>query len=113
MYQKILEILKERKRVNITEFHNLIPESKGEFSMYMPVNPGNNPNILWMGGINNEFTQAINKLMVDEKLIDWEPVDLMIYLWDGSPIYANIPIVTMRRAKGKKPCWMPIVLKLK
>lgn len=113
MKQKILEILKERKQVNITEFHNLIPESKGEFSMYMPVKPGNNPNILWMGGINKEFTQAINKLMVDEKLIDWEPVHLIIYLWAGSPIYANIPIATKRRAKGKKRCWMPIILKLK
>ncbi len=48
MKKKILKLLKERREINITEFHTFIPESKGEYAIYMPVKDNINPNILWM-----------------------------------------------------------------
>jgi hypothetical protein len=112
MKQKILELLKERREINITDFHTFIPESKGEYSIYMSVKPDINPNILWMAGVTQDFIKAFNELLIDEKLIDWKPVDIMCYMFDGSPIY-NTKLCEKKYLKKQTECWLPIAITLK
>jgi hypothetical protein len=112
MKEKIIKILKERGEINITDFYNLIPEIKGDYAMYMPVKKGYNENILWIAGVSQEFIKAINQLMIIEKIIEWEPVNVMFFVFDGSPIY-DMDIATYNKIlKNKKEYWLPIKLKL-
>jgi hypothetical protein len=111
MKEKIIKILKERGEINITDFYNLIPEIKGDYAMYMPVKKGYNENILWIAGVSQEFIKAINQLMIIEKIIEWESVNVMFFIWDGSPIY-SMEIATSKNLKNKKEYWLPIKLKL-
>jgi hypothetical protein len=110
MKQKILELLKERGKINITDFHTFIPELKGEYAMYMPVKQGLNPNILWIANVNQEFIKAFNELLIDEKIIKWEPADIWCYMYDGSPIYTNMKLCEKKHIKKSVECWLPIVI---
>jgi len=109
----ILDLLKKNGKINITDFHNLIPESKGDYAMYMPVIPGVNPNILWMAGVSQDFIKAFNELLIDEKQIEWKASDLMYYMFDGSPIYSDIKLCKKSYIKKQTKCWLPIVIALK
>ena len=112
MKKKIIEILKERGVLNITDLLNLMPEIKGEYSLYMPVKEGGNRNILWIGNVNLKFKKAFDELLMRDKIIAWYPADVWEFLWMGSPCY-KLPLVTPRRAKcGKKECWMPITIRM-
>ena len=112
MKQKILELLKEHREINSTDFTNLIPESKGEYTIYMPVREGINPNIVWMYGVTKQFIKDLNELMIDEKLIDWKSVDVMIFVFDGSPIY-TMKICDKKCLHHQNECWLPVVITLK
>lgn len=109
--ERILEILKERDKINITDFHNLIPESKGEYAMYMPVKGDANPNIILMSGVSMRFINAFNELIMNQ--ITFEVGDIYCFMFDGSPLYGGYPLCKKRNLKGKKECWLPIVIKLK
>jgi len=110
MKQKILELLKERHEINITDFHTLIPESKGEYAMYMPVRSGLNPNILWMSRVSQDFIKVFNELMIEEGLIEWKPSNILRFMLDGSPIYSSIRLCKTRYIKKETECWLPIVI---
>jgi len=112
MKQKILELLKEKREINITDFHKLIPQSKGEYAIYMPVKKGINPNILWMAKLTQDFIKAFNELLIEEKLIEWKPVSIVSYLFDGSPIY-DMELFQEKYLKKEVECWLPIVITLK
>lgn len=112
MKKKLLKLLSERKEICITQLYELMPEIKGEYGMFMPVKAGLNPNVLWLGGVSQEFIHLYNKLWLEEKVIDWEPVNIWEYLFEGAPI-PTLPIVSKRKIKlSKKVCWMPIKIKL-
>ena len=113
MKQKILELLKKRREINLTEFHNLIPESNGKYAMFMPTKPGFNPNILWMAEVTSDFIKAFNELLINEKLIEFKPAHIMCYFFDGSPIYADMKLFEDKHMKKQTECWMPIVVTLK
>ena len=113
MKNKLIELLKDRQQINITELPKLIPEIKGEYSMYMPVKKGFNPNILWLAGVSQDFIKVFNSLLIKEKKIEWKPSNLMVFVFDQSPIYSNISIADRKLAKTKKECWLPIAIKLK
>jgi hypothetical protein len=112
MKTKILALLKERGEINITEFRTLIPESKGEYSIYMPVKPSFNPNVLWMGLVTQEFIKCFNELLIVKELIDWNPKDILSYMIDNSPIY-NVKLFKKEDFKKQTECWLPIVIFLK
>lgn len=112
METKIIEILKERRELNITELPEIMPEIKGDYSMYMPVKEGFNPNILWLSGVTQDFIKAFNSLLIEKKIIKWEPRDLLLFIYDGSPIYTNIPMAENKLSKKDKECWLPICIKL-
>ena len=109
MKQKILELLKEKHEINMTDFHKFIPEIKGEYAMFMPVNPGINPNILWLSSVTQDFILAFNQLLIDEKLIDWRPTDIKCYIFDNSPIY-DMKLCQRKDIKKQNKCWLPIVI---
>jgi hypothetical protein len=112
MKDKIIKILEEHGgEINITDFHRLMPEIKGDYAMYMPIKKGYNKNILWLANISQEFIKTINQLMIIEKIIEWEPVNVMFFIWDRSPIY-SMKIATSKSLKNKKEYWLPIKLKL-
>ena len=111
MKDRIIEILKERGEVNLTHFFHLIPETKGEYEMYLPVIAGVNPNILLISGVSQEFITAYNQLVIEQKIVEWNPVDIHNYFFDGSPIY-EMPIAKKRHAKTQTRVWLPTSLKL-
>tara|TARA_R110000868_G_scaffold263433_1_gene522048 strand:+ start:42 stop:392 length:351 start_codon:yes stop_codon:yes gene_type:complete len=112
MKEKILKLLQQKKSINITKFIKLIPEIKGEYSMYMPVNPGLNEKILWLSNVNVEFISAFNELLVKDKMITCNPSNLMNFLIDGSPVYKDIKIFEKKYAKKQVLCWYPITVDL-
>ena len=112
MKKKIIEILKEKGEMNITDLHTLMPEINGDYAIRVGVKEGVNPNMVWINGVTLEFAEAFQSLMYEEKKIDWRPVEKWEYLVCGSPYYPDLPIATPKRAKGNKPCWMLIAIKL-
>ena len=112
MKNKLIELLKDRQQINITELPKLIPEIKGEYSIYMPAKKGLNPNILWLAGVSQDFIKVFNSLLTDEKKIEWEPRGVMFFILDGSPIYTNIPMADSKLIEKETECWLPICIKL-
>ena len=78
----------------------------------MPVNPGLNQNILWLSGVNKEFINAFNELLVKDKMITCNPSNLMKFLIDGSPIYKDIKIFEQKYMNKEVLCWWPITVEL-
>jgi len=109
MKQKLLNILKERGEINITDLHDLIPEINGQYTAFMPTKPGLNPNIIWMTGIKNEFIKVLNDLMIVERKIQWVPVNVWDYSFSNSRLY-NKKIADPKYLKTKTECWLPIKL---
>lgn len=113
MEDKLLNILEKNGVVFLTELPKLMPEIKGEFAIFMPVNKGFNPNILLLHGVTQEFIKVFNKLLVDDKIIEWKREDVFTLMFHGVPIYAGISMATPRRIRTKKECWLPVSIKLK
>lgn len=113
MREKFLELLKERGEILATSFLELMPETKGEYTAYMPVSYGVNQKIIWFVDVNHDFIEMFNQLLVKEKIIEWFAVDLWCYLADGAPIVKGVPVAEKKHIKGKKECWLPIAIKLK
>jgi len=113
MKQKVLDLLKERHEINITEFPKLIPEAKGKYSIFMPVKQGINPNILWVNGVTEEFIDVFNELLIDKRLIEWKPSNILMYIADNSPIYTEIDLFKKKYLKKQIDCWLPITIILK
>lgn len=107
---RIVEILKERGEVNLTHFFHLIPEIKGEYEMYAPLKEPYNPNIMLISGVSQEFIQAFSDLN-QAKEIEVTPVDIMIFMFDGSPIY-HMKLFQKRHFKTKTVCWQPVSISL-
>jgi hypothetical protein len=113
MKTKILELLKSKGQINLTDFRMLIPESKGDLAMYLPMKEGYNQNVLISNLVTVEFIEAWNQLVITEMIVDWIPVDIFEYLFCNSPIIV-MPLATMRKAlKSQKHCFLPTALKLK
>ncbi|MEI8046512.1 MAG: hypothetical protein WCI92_03965 [Bacteroidota bacterium] len=110
MKNKILQLLDDNNEIYLLDLFKIIPEIKGEFAMYMPIKEGYNPNILWADHVSEEFIAVFNELVVFEKKADIRPIDFLILLVDGKPIYSHIPLICKRKLRGKSPCWMPISL---
>ena len=110
MKQKILELLKERKEINLTDLNELLPDIKGEFSMYLPVKDGYNNNILLLQNVSKEFIEIFNYLQ-QNKIIELKPVNIMCYLFDGSPCYKAI-LFNNKIAKKQTYCWQPTTITL-
>ena len=112
MKKKLLKLLAERKEIYFTELPELMPEIKGEYSIYMPVNKGINPNILWLAGVTQDFIKVFNELLIEDKSIDWKPQNIFLLLVDGKPIYGGMPIAEPKMIKSKKECWLPMSIML-
>ena len=112
MKKKIIKILAEKGEIYFTELKMLIPEIKGKFAIYMPVKDNINPNILLLDGVSSDFIKIFNELFIEKKIY-WNAVRIVDILTSGAPMYSGIPIATMKRAKTKEHCWLPIKIKLK
>ncbi len=110
MKEKILKLLSERDRVFLTELKYLLPEISGEYSFYMPLLDGLNPNILWVANVSEEFNRALFDLINDKK-IQWKVKSFYELLFEGGDIY-DLPIATLKMTKTKKHCWLPIEISL-
>ena len=110
MKKKLLQIIADTYDICLTEIPKMIPESKGEYSAYLPVKNGYNPNILMVGNVSQDFIKLFNELEQSKQIIK-EPCTVMIHLIDGAPVY-SLPIVTNTKGmKGKKEHWIPLVIK--
>lgn len=112
MREKLLTLLKEKGKINITDIKILMPEINGDYAIYMPVKEGYNKNILWINFVSQDFITLFNELLIVEEIIDWNPEQLMSFIFDGSPIY-EMPICNIKRTKGKRTYWLPISISLK
>ena len=108
MKEKLLKLLKERKEINLTDLPIIMPEIIGVFSMYIPVKSGYNPNILLLQNVNQDFIIAFNELQ-SEKIVEFKLVDIMVFIFDNSPIY-TIDLCNKKLAKTQKHCWQPTQL---
>jgi hypothetical protein len=112
MEKKLLKILENKGSIYFTEITKLMPETKGEYAIFMPVKEGVNPNIVWVYGVKQSFIKVFNKLLVQDKIINWNPESLFFLINDCKPIYKNVAVINKRLIKSKKECWMPISIKL-
>jgi len=110
MKNKILQLLKEQNEIYLLDLFKIMPEIKGEYAIYMPVQKGFNPNVLWADHVSKEFIEVFNQLFIHDQSIDVIPTSMMDILFYGKTIYAGIPFINKRRAKSKIKCWMPISL---
>jgi len=111
MKNKILTLLAEREKIILTELPDLMPEIKGEWSIYMPVKKGCNPNMLWLAGVNEDFITAFNELLITEQLIDWNPISAIDVMFEHKTMYV-MDLATPKLSKSTKHCWMPISINL-
>lgn len=111
MRDKFVKILEEKGRINMTEVPFLDKEFGGEFTMYVPVPPGEsfNPNILICHGVSSEFIKMWNELN-GEELIDIKPENVMNLMFDGSPVYDTKVAVNIN---GTAERWLPVSIALK
>jgi len=108
----LLKLLTPGKKIMITTLLKDLPEIKGDFAIYMPVNKGINENILWINGVSKDFITVFNNLLVDLKLITWNPEHIITYLLTESPIYSKPQITTEKQLKSQTVCWLPISIQL-
>jgi hypothetical protein len=109
MKERIIEVLNQWNDMALNALirYDEFKSNEGE-AWTIPVKTGN-PNVYIAFGLNGECWAALKELK-DAEIIAIEPCSYMISIMDGSPI-PNMPTATMRRLKGKKDCWMPMLLK--
>ncbi len=112
MKEKLLKLLGERGKIYLIELPSLMPEINGEYSIYMSVKEGLNPNILWLGGVTQDFIKLFNELLIEERSIEWNPENIFVLMFDGMPIYKNIALGDPKMIKTKEECWLPISIAL-
>ncbi|MEN8122927.1 MAG: hypothetical protein ABFS35_21485 [Bacteroidota bacterium] len=112
MKTKLLDLLKERNEIYLMELPRLLPEIKGDYSIYMTVKEGFNPNILWKSNVSQEFIKLLNELLIKDEVISWQPVPLFEGILDNIPFIANVPYVEKKQYHTKTECWSYIKLKL-
>ncbi len=110
MKKKLIKILKEKGEVNATDLHFLIPESKGDYAMYLPVPDGYNKKTLILSGVNMKFVKAFNEVSV-AKHIEIKESNILNFIWDNSPIYSNIPLMSKPYVKKNVERWLPVRFK--
>ncbi len=111
MKEKLLKLLTERKEIYFLDLPDLMPEIKGEYSIYMPVKKGANPNILWLANTTQAFIKVFNELLIEEKIIEWKmPQSMATLLIEGKPVYGGIPLANNKLVKSNKHCWAPIII---
>lgn len=93
----------------MTNIAKYMPEASGEYSMFLPVNAGMNPNILIASNVSKEFIRVFNEC-IKEKSIICKPTTTLVYIMDGAPIF-DMNIVTTKSVKTEKNCWMPVIVK--
>jgi hypothetical protein len=112
LWRSILNVFKEREEIYFLELLDFIPQIHGEYAIYAPLKEGYNPNVLLLSGVSVEFIDAFNGLVQENQILEVEPRHIWEALFDGSPIYRDIPVVTIGMAKnGNSHCWMPAVLR--
>lgn len=110
MKEKLLKIIANCGDVCLTSLPKMMPEIKGEYSMYLPVKDGCNPNVLMLGGVAQDFIMAFNDLE-QSGVIKKLPTSVMIAMIDGAGVY-GLPLATPSLVrKSEKECWMPILIK--
>lgn len=109
MRDKLIEILKDRDNIPITTILEMIPESKGEFAMFMPMQKGCNENVFIAAKVSQDFIHLWNEFE-QNKYLAWMPCGIMEYLFENANIYrSKIATVAMVK-RGKKECWMPVLI---
>lgn len=109
MRNKLIEILKNRNNIPLTSILEMIPESKGEYAMFMPMEKGCNENVFIAVKVSQEFIHLWNEFE-QNKYIDWMPCGIIDFMFENAPIY-NAKLATVAMVKrGKKECWMPVLI---
>lgn len=109
--QELLKMLNYRSGdLNITEIPCLIPDSRGQESMYLAVADKVKSDILVLKGVSIELVEVITELR-DANLIQLRPETHINYLFDGSPQY-SLPIYNYKKIKKNVKYWQPTTIRL-
>jgi len=110
---KLISILFKRNKLMITELHKLLPEIKGVYTIYMPVKPDINPNIIWFAGVSQDFIRVFDVLLNVDKSIGWDPEHILTYIFFNAPIYKHKQLSSSKQLKGNTELWLPISISIK
>jgi hypothetical protein len=101
--ESLLKYITEKKDVTFVELQRDFSNMEGDVELSI-----HNETIVYWIGLSSEGARMIVDLK-DEKKIEFEPVDALIYLMDGSRL--KLPVL---RKMPKKPLktqrWLPITL---
>ena len=114
---KILDLLKRYsdygKDLYLTDLSYLIPEIKGEYSSYLPINKLNkNPNIIIMQGISREMIKTFQQMLSSNIIkITYHEMIFMNMMFDNA-IILNLPLANEKSFRNKEICWNPFRIEL-
>jgi hypothetical protein len=111
MEEILIDILKEKNQINLTDLQKYIPEIKGEYSIYLPTNEGMNKNILLLDGVSKDFIECYNKLL-KENVCEMIPVNIIDFLFMGSGVY-SLRLFKKNLMYKQTECWQPTAIKIK
>lgn len=114
MKDKLLSLIDEMGEVYFTDLPELLPECVGEYAIHAQLKEGYNPNVLLLNGVSQDFIEVFNDLVQQQRVLEIDPRGALVAILDGCPMYGGIPVATMAKVKkGKKLCWLPVVLRRK
>jgi hypothetical protein len=110
MKEKLIKLLKTKGSVNFTDLPKLMPEIKGDYTMYLPLGKNGNPNIILVDKVRSEFIEEFNEV---KGKIDLNLESVFSLMFDNSTVYSNMPIASKSDTRGTRECWLPSSLSLK
>jgi len=111
---RIIQHLKDNGKTYLLDLHNVFPEIKGDYVIFMPTIKKYNKNVIWMPFVSAEFIDVFSELITENKYLFWESTNIAELFFDGKPFISGVPLVTKKLfKKSQEECWMPISIWLK
>lgn len=110
--KKIITLLATKYKIMATEFLGLLPETKGNNSIYMPTLENINSNICWFNMVSQDFCRVFENLLIEEKSICWNPEHIFTYYLYAAPTYKMDSITNAEQLKTNQELWLPISIQL-
>ena len=106
---KILSYISNNSGTSFVEIENIFEENNYKYNGNVAFSNSKNTNIIFWTGWKQEAINIILELLNDKK-IEMESCELLIYLVDGKRL--KLPILN-KPSDTKELCWLPVSFKIK
>ncbi|WP_376698737.1 pathogenicity island protein [Staphylococcus hominis] len=106
---KILSYISNNSGTSFVEIENIFEENNYKYNGNVAFCNSKNTNIIFWTGWKQEAINIILELLNDKK-IEMESCELLIYLVDGKRL--KLPILN-KPSDAKELCWLPVSFKIK